>query len=161
MYVSGEQGHSKIIQMNESWRMEMWYEIPAGFLIQPLSCVKGDGIYVTVPLHKAADLQFHCSWNCVGHMRLLFNWFEVCLLETAVPLRFKIASFPLFFERIIKGRRKKNHLKVHCISYESFFAKWTNHYSFYFIDFLFENDPNAFQYIQSWISVTVMADKPA
>lgn len=46
MYVSGEQGHSKIIQMNESWRMEMWYEIPAGFLIQPLSCVKGDGIYV-------------------------------------------------------------------------------------------------------------------
>ena len=121
MYVSGEQGHSKIIQMNESWRMEMWYEIPAGFLIQPLSCVKGDGIYVTVPLHKAADLQFHCSWNCVGHMRLLFNWFEVCLLETAVPLRFKIASFPLFFERIIKGRRKKNHLKYCSSDFRCFF----------------------------------------
>lgn len=49
IYVSGDQGHSKMIQMNEYWRMEMWYEIPAGFLIQPLSCVRGDGIYVTVP----------------------------------------------------------------------------------------------------------------
>ena len=66
-----------------------------------------------------------------------------------------------FMDLVGKTEKKKNHLKVHCISYESFFAKWTNHYSFYFIDFLFENDPNAFQYIQSWISVTVMADKPA
>lgn len=106
MYVSGEQGHSKIIQMNESWRMEMWYEIPAGFLIQPLSCVKGDGIYVTVPLHKATDLQFHCSWNCVGHMRLLFNWFDMCPLETAVPLRFKIASFPFSLKGLLREEKK-------------------------------------------------------
>lgn len=58
-------------------------------------------------LHKATDLQFHCSWNCVGHMRPLFNWFDVCLFETSIPFRFKIANFPLFFERIIKGTKKQ------------------------------------------------------
>ena len=44
----------------------------------------------------------------MGHMRLLFNWFDVCLLETAVPLRFKIASFPLFFEGLLWEEEKKS-----------------------------------------------------
>lgn len=60
--------------------------------------------------HKATALQFHCSWNCVELMRLLFNWFDVCLLETSIyHLDSKIANFSFFFERIIKGT--KNHLK--------------------------------------------------
>lgn len=88
-----EQVHSWLLPLNENWRMETGYEIPAGFWIQPPPRVKGDGIYITVPYVRLPKFSF----TAPEIMRGMWGFCLIglmCARWKTVPLRFKNSKIP-------------------------------------------------------------------